>query len=348
MRIAVVNSQVPFVNGGAELLASTLNEELRRRKIDSCLVTIPFKWYPNETLIKNVQACWNIDLTESSSNKIDKVICLKYPIYCISHPEKIIWLCHQHRPVYDMWNRDVGGCANTPENRKLRSFIKFSDNEAFQKAKRVYSISNNVAKRLYRYNNFESEVLYPPLKLELNDFQHTEYDKIILCPSRINRLKRQHIIAEAFCRVKSSFKLIFTGIIEDQMYFDEINQIVRKYNRESDVKFLGFIPTNELSRLYKSCGFVIFIPYDEDYGYITVESMANKKAVICSNDSGGVNEFIEHEKNGYVVSPVVLELSDAIMKMVSNNNFKKLGTAAFDKFKSLNITWDKAIEKLIN
>ena len=51
MRIAVCRPQVPFVRGGAEILAERLVEELRERGHEAELVTVPFKWYPDERVL---------------------------------------------------------------------------------------------------------------------------------------------------------------------------------------------------------------------------------------------------------------------------------------------------------
>jgi len=348
MRVAVINTQVPFVRGGAEVLADDLVKQLRIRNISSCLITIPFKWYPNDTLVKHVQACWNIDVSESNANKIDKIICLKFPVYCLTHQFKIIWLCHQHRPVYDMWNNQVGGLVNTEENRKLKSFIKFSDNEALITAKKRFAISKNVSHRLKLHNDIQSDVLYPPISSKITKKDKIEYDKFILCPSRINRLKRQHLIVEAFCSISSDYKLILTGIKEDAEYFTDITKIISKYNRENDVIFLGFISDEKLSSLYRRCNFVTFIPYDEDYGYITIEAMSYMKCVLCTSDSGGVNEFIEHGVNGYKVSPQKESLSAALNTLIHTKDSIKFGKAAYEKYLSLNLCWDNTINKLVS
>ena len=42
-----------------------------------------------------------------------------------------------------MWNNLVGSFVNTEENRKLKSFIKFCDNEALITAKKRFAISKN-------------------------------------------------------------------------------------------------------------------------------------------------------------------------------------------------------------
>ena len=51
MRIAVCGPQVPFVHGGAEVVADELVDELRARGHEAELVTVPFKWYPGTRVL---------------------------------------------------------------------------------------------------------------------------------------------------------------------------------------------------------------------------------------------------------------------------------------------------------
>src|SRR5262249_34812244 len=73
MRIAVCAPQVPFVRGGAELMAEDLVAALRARDYEAELVTMPFKWYP-ETRVLDQAFLWRlVDLTESDGRPIDRV-----------------------------------------------------------------------------------------------------------------------------------------------------------------------------------------------------------------------------------------------------------------------------------
>ena len=51
MRIAIATVQVPFIRGGAEILVDMLRDELKKRGHQVDVITIPFKWYPGETLV---------------------------------------------------------------------------------------------------------------------------------------------------------------------------------------------------------------------------------------------------------------------------------------------------------
>ena len=348
MRIAVLNTQIPFVRGGAEVLADTLVRELNERGHESCLVTIPFKWYPAKSIGKHVNSCWNIDLSEADGKKIDRVIALKFPVYCISHPHKIIWLCHQHRQAYDLWENPDRGLGTTWSKEKndgeaIRSFIRFADEEAFLGAKKIYAISSNVANRLKKFNDRECQVLYPPTPFLKGTEKAEAFDDFLLYPSRITRLKRQDLVVEAFCRTKSETKLYLAGAVNDTEYFEKIRKIVRKSNAEERVKFLGEVDENQLRDLYSRTRAVVFTPFDEDYGLITVEAFAHSKAVLTTTDSGGPTEFVKDGENGYVVKPEPDLLAEGIRKLSDEKKARALGVNAGKAWRDADINWSNVV-----
>jgi len=97
MRVAIATVQVPFITGGAEIHARMLQENLVKRGHEAEIVTIPFKWYPEKTLLDGLRMAALVDLTEVNGETIDQVIALKFPMYALRHPRKTVWLLHQHR-----------------------------------------------------------------------------------------------------------------------------------------------------------------------------------------------------------------------------------------------------------
>ncbi len=99
--VLVCAVQVPLVEGGAEDLVRQLVTQLRARGYRSDLVAVPFKWHPKEEIFSHAAAWRLLDLTEVNGERVDSVIATKFPSYCVRHPNKSIWLLHQHRAAYD-------------------------------------------------------------------------------------------------------------------------------------------------------------------------------------------------------------------------------------------------------
>src|SRR4051794_39882965 len=104
MKVAVVNNCVPFVNGGAEHLADALTSKLSEFGHQAILIRIPFSWEPPQKILECMLACRMLRMPN-----VDRVIALKFPAYYLPHPNKVLWLLHQFRQAYDLWNTEFQG-----------------------------------------------------------------------------------------------------------------------------------------------------------------------------------------------------------------------------------------------
>jgi glycosyltransferase involved in cell wall biosynthesis len=342
MKIAILNVCVPFVYGGAELLADNLKNKLSEYGYQTTIIKIPFQWFPNQKILEHMLACRLLRL-----ENIDKVIALKFPVYYIKHPNKVLWLLHQHRQAYDLWDMP-DGIPNSPEGRRIRDTIIQADNQFIKEAKKIFTISKQVSKRLKRFNDIDSEVLYPPLP-DTGKFCCSEYGDYLFYPSRINMLKRQHLAIEAMKYTKSKIKLIVAGAAATREQLEYIENIVKKNHLRKKVKIIGrWISEEDKINLFaKSLG-CIFIPYDEDYGYVSLEAHHSKKTVITTHDSGAILEIVEDGLNGLVVSPEPRTIAEAMDKLYYNRALaKRMGEEGYDKLLSLNINWNNVVKKLV-
>src|SRR5450759_5048557 len=120
MRILIANTRVPFVDGGAEALAQGLHAALRRSGHQADIVAVPFKWDPPERIIEQIMAARLFDLSEAVGMKIDRLIGLKFPAYLSPHPHKVLWILHQHRQAYDLWDHPMGDLQRYPNGPQVR------------------------------------------------------------------------------------------------------------------------------------------------------------------------------------------------------------------------------------
>ncbi len=103
IRIALVNNYLPFVYGGAEFLVDTLRDQLNARGHEAALVRIPFPATLDHKILNNIVSCRALQFEEA-----DKVIAFKFPAYYVRHPNKTLWMFHQLRQVYELWDTEYG------------------------------------------------------------------------------------------------------------------------------------------------------------------------------------------------------------------------------------------------
>ncbi|WP_035284485.1 MULTISPECIES: glycosyltransferase family 4 protein [unclassified Clostridium] len=346
MKIAIATVQVPFIKGGAEILAQLLKEELIKRGYEVDIVTIPFKWYNSETLLNCMLMGRMVDLTEINGEKIDKVIALKFPAFYIKHDHKVIWLLHQHRQAYDLWNTRFGDLHEFENGELLRKMIIENDNKYISESRRVFTISENTTNRLKKYNNINGPALYHPPK----NYEKLYYGNLgdyIFYPSRIDEIKRQRVLVEAARYTKTDVKMYIAGGGSEKE-ISYLKELINKYKLQEKVKLLGFISEEEKINYYAECLGVYFGAYDEDYGYITLEAFFSRKPVIVHKDAGGPLEFVKDGHNGYVIEEDPEKLAEKIDEWMENRDLsEEMGQKGYDTLIEKNIDWDYVIKNLL-
>ncbi len=347
MRVLALTTQVPFVRGGAERLAEGLVRSIQQAGHDAELVAIPFKWYPAERVLDQMLMCRLLDLTEACGDKIDRVIGLKFPTYLVPHPNKVMWVVHQHRTAYDLWDSDYGDLIKMPNGPQVRQAIINADNHAFAECQAVYTIAGNVSKRLQRFNQVDSQPIYSPPQGEADFYCEVAADYLFF-PSRLNVMKRQHLVLEALAQTQRPVKVVFAGKSDEVATWKSLQDLIQRLNLGQRVEFLDEISEAEKVRRYAQAIAVVYPPLDEDYGYITLEAMLASKPVITCTDSGGSLEFVLDRQTGIVAAPTPQSLAAAMDQLWDDRALAKtLGQAGRDRYAQMDISWANVAQKLL-
>ena len=339
--VLVCEAQVPFVHGGAEVHVRQLVRELRARGYSTELVSVPFKWYPKEEILPHAAAWRLLDLSESNGRPVDLVIGTKFPSYFARHPNKVAWLIHQYRAAYELCGTEYSDFTHTELDIGLRDTLTRLDSQMLSECRGLFTNARNTAARLAKFNGLVAEPLYHPPKLasRLSGGPYTDY---ILSIGRLESVKRVDLIINAMASVASNIRLIVAG---DGTQRQNAERTAIDAGVETRVTFLGNVGDDQLVELYASALAVIYPPYDEDFGYVTLEAFLARKPVVTCSDSGGPNEFVIDGVNGFVCAPNPDELATAINRLAADPaNAAALGDAGHDV--AAKITWDGVIEKL--
>lgn len=340
--VLVLLPQTPFTIGGAEHQAFALVDRLKDRGYRAALVWVPFADYHYDVHLRTATAWRMVDLTEWNGVHVDAVIPLKWPAYVANHPRKVAWLCHQYRPVYDLWDKPPLGIASSPESRVLKDQIERMDQATLSECVALFTNSQNVRNRLKRFNGLEAQHLYPPLPREGEYFSDDTYEDYVLSVGRLNAMKRVRLLVEAFKYTKSPARCLLVGEGPDR---PEIEKTIREHRLEEKVVLKGHLPWGDVLKLYSRAMGVYFAPVDEDYGYITIEAFTSERPVLTATDSGGSLEFVRSEENGFVLPPKPQAFAEAIDRLWYDRNLaRRMGREG--KACVAGITWQNAIATL--
>ncbi|HSS20915.1 MAG TPA: glycosyltransferase family 4 protein [Pyrinomonadaceae bacterium] len=343
--VIIATTQVPFTAGGAESHVAGLQRALIEAGYNAEIVALPFKWYPPAEIMQSALAWRLLDLSESNGKPIDLIIGMKFPAYLVAHERKVLWIMHQYRAAYNLWDTPFDDLSTYPDGAQVRAWIQQADNRLIPEAKKVFANSKTVADRLRRYNHIESEPLYhpPPRAETLHSGEQGDY---IFYPSRLEPQKRQELLIEAARYLKTPAKIVFAGGSRDLKRYEAL---IKEHGVQDRVCLRGFVAEQEMIELYANALGVCYLPFDEDYGYVTLEGMLSGKPVVVASDGGGATEFIEHEREGLITEPGPRAIAESIDQLYTDRTrAQTMGTRGQEKLRSLNLSWQHVVQRLIN
>lgn len=348
MRIAVCHPQTPFVRGGAETHAEQLVRALRAAGHEAELVLVAGKWYPGAELVHQMAVWRSMELSESNGLPIDAVIPLKFPAYLIHHERKIVWLIHQHRTAYELWNHPrYADLAREKEGVLVRDTIHIADRVALGEAKRVFANSRNVQRRLWESLRIPSEPLYhrSPLTEDLLTRRAGPLGDTVVFPSRFESLKRQSVVVDAMRHVTTDVRLVLVGRGPDE---DALRRQIEEHRLGDRVSIEVGVSDARLRELMLQALAVYYGPFDEDYGYVTLEGFAARRPVVTLTDSGGPLEFVQDGETGLVAPPEPHAIADAFDRLFADRALAaRLGEAGRARIEREVPDWPEVVARLL-
>ena len=340
--VVVCEAQVPFVRGGAEYHVRELVRHLRLHGYLVDLISLPFKWYPKPEILAHAAAWRLLDLSESDGRSIDLAIASKFPSYFVRHPNKVTWLIHQYRSAYDLCGTEYSDFKHTESDVGLRETLIRLDRQMLTECRHVFTNSKNTATRLEKFNGLRTNALYHPPRLA-SSLRSGPYGNYLLSVGRLESIKRQELAVSAMRFVDSSIRLVLVGDGTDR---ERIKKLAGEIGVSDRVELLGAVEDEQLIELYAGALAVVYAPYDEDYGYVTLEAFLSRKPVITGEDSGGILEFVEDEVNGFIRKADPEMFAEAINRLVAKRSLAaSFGDAGFEVAQK--ITWDGVVETLL-
>ena len=178
-------------------------------------------------------------------------------------------------------------------------------------SKKLFTIlcpTEDTKKFLINENIFDKNkinVLYDPIiqitnikKKKREKIEKYSSNKFILSVGRLTKQKNHKFLIKNFneiLKVEPDIKLIFLG---DGELKDDLINLSKKYNVESNIFFLGHV--KNVYKFYdKSLCFVLTSEW-EDPGFVLVEAAASRAPIISADCPNGPKEFLKNNVCGYL------------------------------------------------
>ncbi|HLC38668.1 MAG TPA: glycosyltransferase [Patescibacteria group bacterium] len=216
--------------------------------------------------------------------------------YCYT-PTRYLWL----NPTEHIKRTQFFG----PFKKIIPYFINRLKKWDFEAAKRpdiFVSICKNVQKRVKKYYNRNSQIIYPPIDWDF--FRPTgQTSDFFLYISRLEPHKKPDLAVLAFVKNGLPLKVVGTGSMFDSL----------KASASSNIEFLGEVSDTKLRDLYSAAKAVIF-PQEEDFGLVPLEAAACGTPTIAFAKGGALETVIEGKTGTFFHQPNPASLNLAITK----------------------------------
>lgn len=186
--------------------------------------------------------------------------------------------------------------------RPVFRYLKRWDLVACSRPDYYLAISENVKKRIKKYYDKDSEVIYPPVGLKRNWRVKIENQgKYFLVVSRLVSYKKVDLVVKVFNKLGEKLKIVGTG--------REMGRL--KKMAKGNIDFLGELTDKELLRYYQESRALI-MPQAEDFGLVSLEAQSFGKPVIAFGKGGG-EETVINGKTGVLFN---LQNEEALLQAI--------------------------------
>jgi glycosyltransferase involved in cell wall biosynthesis len=382
MRVAIVAPMaVPLTWGGAERAVDGLKAAIEtHRGHPTEVVKVPV----DERDLPGVVAAYR-DFSNLDLSAFDEVVSVKYPAWIAPHPNHTVLMFHPLRGLYDTYHTFGLPVQPAPQSPQMASLYRFMARHHDRAAlpefftrfstllgelgpghpdlafpapmarvivhwlddialspteiRRHYALSRTVANRPeYFPAGVRPRVVYLPGDLPEAPAR-VEVGRHLFTASRLDGAKRIDLIVDAMAHVHEDVPLLIagTGPLRESLE--------ARAAHDPRIRFLGFVPDDELLERYRQAIAVPFVPDDEDLGLISLEAFAQAVPVITTTDSGGPTEFVADGITGLVTDPDPWSLGRA-MNRLARDPGTALTMGAEAQRRGRRVSWERAVDEL--
>lgn len=206
-------------------------------------------------------------------------------------------------------------------------------------------VSNKIERQLQELNINNKKVIF-------NGIEHHKIAKVqkqkynIVSVGTLNKGKNFDIIIQVINELKNNYSDIHLKIIGDGPEKGNLMRIVKENQLENNVEFLGKMQNNQVMEIMNESYIFLLPSSPEGFGIVYPEAMYNH-CITIGTKGEGIDGFIKHGENGFLVNVNEKEIAILIENIYSNSyEVEKIKENAYEAACSL--TWSKNAQEYIS
>ncbi|MFW6030035.1 MAG: glycosyltransferase [Halanaerobiales bacterium] len=298
-------------------------------------------YYGIKSLVANIYRDFNFDLINAHVALPDgfagKLLKKKYesiPLLVTIHGDDVNNVIHKNKKcrksIVSVFKE--ADCIIANSQRTKSKIARFYD-----KKDKIHLIYNGVSQKLISKADQHKQM----------DFV-SDKTKIILTVARLQKVKGIDYAIKALAGIReiySDFKYIVIGDGAEREY---LIQLAKDYDLIDKIEFLGRKSNSTVMEYMSKCDIFILPSWNEAFGMVYLEALANAKAVIGCRGQG-VEEIIEDGISGLLVNAKdVIDLQEKILNLLTDSHLSQMIGNAGQKTVIENFTLEASVNKLIH
>jgi glycosyltransferase involved in cell wall biosynthesis len=215
-------------------------------------------------------------------------------------------ICYCHTPcryIWDLYPEYTRGKRAKPFFAPVAHWLRMWDRVSSDRVDHFVANSREVAGRIRRHYRRDSEVIYPPVDVELIQPNGRDPEDFYLVVSRLVEYKRVDLAVRAATRLGRRLVVVGRG--------PELKRL--REMAGPTVELRGWVSDEEVAGLYARCRAFLF-PGLEDFGIAPVEVQAAGRPVIAYGRGGAAETVIDGVTGVHFHEQSVDALAEAILR----------------------------------
>lgn len=219
-------------------------------------------------------------------------------------PDDTLHVNYCHSPprwFYDLYHDRKDSLTGLLARPVVR-YLRMRDMTVDPRVDHYFANSPIIARRLRKYYERDSEVLYPPV--DLAKYRNDGDEGFYLHLGRLDEEKGVPAVVQAFDGLDEEIR--FAGGRGDVG-----DSVLERIRRAENMHYEGFVSEERKLELLATCRAVVFNGRNEDFGIVPIEANASGKPVLARNE-GFPGVYVEDGENGYLHDGTVEGIRSAI------------------------------------